>query len=62
MTIKSLDKRIDFLVEKKLSELLGDPDSFLSLNKQFLRRLKTRLGKTSKLISHDRIEKKYGIG
>ncbi|OIO51438.1 MAG: hypothetical protein AUJ45_00620 [Parcubacteria group bacterium CG1_02_50_68] len=62
MTVKALDKKIDFIVERKLNELLGDPDSFLSLNKQFLRRLKNRLNTTSKLISHAKIVKKYGLG
>lgn len=62
MTLKALDKKIDFLVEQKLNELLGDPDSFLSLNKPFLQRLKVRLGGKAKLIAHDRVAKKYGTG
>lgn len=61
MTLRALDKKIDFLVEQKLNELLGDPDSFLSLNKQFVRRLKVRLSKTSTLIQHDQMKKKYGL-
>lgn len=62
MTLKALDKKIDFLVEKKLNELLGDPDSFLSLNKPFLQRLRVRLNnKTPKLIAHSHVEKKYGL-
>ena len=61
MTLKALNKKIDFLVEQKLNELLGDPDSFLSPNKQFLQRLKVRLNGTSKLIAHSRVAKKYGL-
>lgn len=61
MTLKALDKKIDFLVEQKLNELLGDPDSFLSPNKQFLQRLMVRLGKTPKLIAHTQVMKKYGL-
>lgn len=61
MTSKELDKKIDFLVEQKLNELLGDPDSFFPLNKQFSQRLKTRLGGAPKLIAHSQIEKKYGL-
>lgn len=61
MTVKALDKKIDFLVEQKLNELLGDPDSFLSLNRQFLQRLKTRLSGTPKLTTHSQVEKKYGL-
>ncbi|OIP65721.1 hypothetical protein AUK15_01365 [Candidatus Nomurabacteria bacterium CG2_30_43_9] len=61
MILKALDKKIDFLVEQKLNELLGDPDSFLSLNKQFLQRLKARLGRTPKTVTHNQVAKKYGI-
>lgn len=61
MILKALDKKIDFLVEQKLNELLGDPDSFLSPNKRFLKRLKIRISRTPKLITHSRIEKKYGL-
>jgi len=61
MTLKALDKKIDFLVEQKLNELLGDPDSFLSLNKQFLQRLKARLGRTPKTVTNNQVAKKYGI-
>lgn len=61
MTLKALDKKIDFMVEQKLNELLGDPDSFLSLGKPFLQRLKARLSETSKLVTHSQVEKKYGL-
>lgn len=62
MILKALDKKLDFLVEQKLNELLGDPDGFLSLDKQFLQRLKARLGRTTKLVAHSHVEKKYGLG
>jgi hypothetical protein len=61
MTLKQLNKKIDFLVEQKLNELLGDPDSFLSLNKLFVKKLKTRLGKKTDLVSHKQVLKKYGL-
>lgn len=61
MTSKELDRKIDFLVEQKLNELLGDPDSFFPLNKQFLKRLKERLSGATKLVTHSRVEKKYGL-
>jgi hypothetical protein len=61
MTLKQPNKKIDFLVEQKLSELLGDPDSFLSLDKLFLKKLKTRLGKKPNLVSHSQVLKKYGF-
>lgn len=61
MTLKALDKKIDFLVEQKLNELLGDPDSFFPLSRQFSQRLKTRLSGAPKLITHSQVEKKYGL-
>lgn len=61
MTSKTLDKKINLIVEQKLNELLGDPDSFLSINKNFLRKLKLRLSKPSKLIAHSQVLKKYGL-
>jgi len=48
-------------VEQKLNELLGDPDSFLSLDKTFVKKLKTRLGKKPDLVSHNQVLKKYGL-
>ena len=61
MTLKQLNKKIDFLVEQKLNELLGDPDSFLLLDKSFVKKLKTRLGKKPDLVSHNQVLKKYGL-
>lgn len=61
MTLKALDKKIDFLVEQKLNELLGDPDSFFPLNRQFSQRLKARLRGTPQIITHAQVAKKYGL-
>ena len=61
MTIKTLNNKISLIVEQKLSEMLGDPDSFLPLNKDFVRKLKLRLNKPSKLIAHSQVLKKYGL-
>ncbi len=56
-----LDKRVEFLVEQKLNELLGDPDSFFGLKKDFLRRLKARLSRSGKTVAHSQVLKKYGL-
>ena len=61
MTLEYLNKKIDFLVEKKLNELLGDPDSLLTLDKSFLKKLKTRMNNKSLLVSHNQVLKKYGV-
>lgn len=49
MSIDDLEQ----LIEQKVIEILGDPDSGLQLREEFRKKLKQRLEKTSKRISHE---------
>ncbi len=51
---------IEHLIEQKLLELIGDPDSGLQLQKPFAKKLKERLKNNSERISHKTIAKRYG--
>ena len=49
---------IEQIVEHKLFEIIGDPDSGLHLKKEFKARLEQRLKKPSKKIPHEKEFKK----
>ena len=55
MTIEDLEH----LIEHKLLEILGDPDSGLQLNKEFKTKLEQRLKKPSERISHQEVLKRF---
>ena len=50
---------IEQIVENKLLEFLGDPDSGLKLKPEFKSKLKERLKNTSKNISHKELIKRF---
>lgn len=50
---------IEQLIENKVLEMFGDPDSGLQLKKEFRAKLDQRLNKTSKRISHKEVMKKF---
>ncbi|MEW6676256.1 MAG: hypothetical protein AB1348_09720 [Nitrospirota bacterium] len=50
---------IEQLVEQKLLEIIGDPDSGLHLKKEFKVKLEQRLKKPSKRISHEEVLKRF---
>lgn len=50
---------IEQLVEQKLLELIGDPDSGLHLRKEFKAKLEQRIKKPSKRISHEEVLKRF---
>ena len=56
MTVDELEE----FIENKLLEMLGDPDSGLQLQPEFQEKLKMRLKKTSKRISHQEVMKRFG--
>jgi hypothetical protein len=56
MTIDDLEH----LIEQKLLEVLGDPDSGLELKDDFRRKLEKRLKEPSKRISHHEVIKRFG--
>ncbi len=55
ITINDLDR----IIEEKVIELLGDPDSGLQLKEEFKTELERRLKKPSRKISHSEVLKKF---
>jgi len=55
MTVEDIEQ----LIEKKLLEILGDPDSGLHLSEDFKTKLEQRLKRPSKRISHDEVLKRF---
>jgi hypothetical protein len=55
------NRKLENLVEQKILEFFGDPDSGLTLNKSFLTMLNKRMQKNQKLTSHADVLKKYGL-
>ncbi len=54
-------KHLETLVEQKILEFFGDPDSGLKLKKSVATTLRTRLQKRQRLISHTEVMKRYGV-
>jgi len=50
---------IEHLIENKVLEMLGDPDSGLQLKKEFKARLEQRLKKPSRRISHEEAMRRF---
>ncbi len=48
---------LEYLIEQKILELLGDPDSGLELRDDFKKKLRDRLRKPSKKIPHEEVLK-----
>ena len=61
MTTAERDKKLGHLVEQKILEFFGDPDSGLQLKKSFELELRKRLKKKQKLVPNSEVAKKYGI-
>jgi len=55
MTVADLEQ----LIENKLFEILGDPDSGLQLQKEFKTKMEHRLKKPSKRVTHDEVVKRF---
>ena len=51
---------LEGLVEQKILEVLGDPDSGLELKEEFKQELKRRLENPSRTIPHDEVVKRIG--
>jgi len=51
---------LEYLIEQKILEMLGDPDSGLEVMEEFEKKLRKRLGKPSKRIPHEEVLKKFG--
>jgi hypothetical protein len=50
---------LEFFIEQKILEVLGDPDSGLPLNDEFKAKIKDRLSKPSRRISHEEVLKRF---
>ena len=51
---------LEGLIEQKILQVLGDPDSGLELKEEFKQELKRRLENPSRTISHDEVVKRIG--
>ena len=51
---------LEYLIEQKILEMLGDPDSGLEVAEDFEKKLRKRLGKPSKRIPYEKVLKKFG--
>ena len=51
---------LQYLIEQKVLEILGDPDSGLELKDEFKEELRERLKNSSKRISHEEAIKRVG--
>ncbi len=54
-------KQLGHLIEQKILEFFGDPDSGLALKKNFRANLQKRARETQKLTAHSTVLKKYGV-
>ena len=61
MTTVQLNKKLGNLIEQKILEFLGDPDSTLELRPSFVRELRKRMTKKQKFTSLSVVAKKYGL-
>ena len=55
------DKQLGNLVEQKILEFFGDPDSGLTLKKSFVAALKKRMHGSRKVVSNAAVAKRYGL-
>ncbi len=51
---------LENLIEQKIIEILGDPDTSLDLREEFRNELKDRLAKRMKRIPHQELMKRFG--
>jgi hypothetical protein len=51
---------LEDLIERKLLEILGDPDSGLRLRPEFKKRIAERMDKPSKRVTHRDVMKRFG--
>ena len=51
---------LDYMIEKKVIEILGDPDLGLELTETFREKLKKRLSSQKERIPHEEVMKRLG--
>jgi len=60
MTLKERQD-LEFLIEQKIEEYLGDPDAGLKLRPEFVAELRRRMKKKQKFTPMSVVAKKYGL-
>jgi len=51
---------LEYLIEQKILEILGDPDAGWELRDEFKKKLRERLARPSKRIAHGEVLKEFG--
>jgi hypothetical protein len=51
---------LENLIEQKIMEILGDPDTFLDLKQEFRAELRRRIARRSKRFDHEEVLNKLG--
>lgn len=51
---------LEYLIEQKILEVLGDPDAGLELKEEFREELEERLSRPSRRISHEEVIRRFG--
>jgi hypothetical protein len=63
--MKTLDQftneDLEHLIEQKIIEILGDPDTSLELRDEFRNELRSRLANRLKRVPHEEVLKKLGL-
>ncbi len=54
-------KELEHLIEQKILEFLGDPDSGLKLKKSFVSEMRKRMNKKQTLVPNFVVAKRYGV-
>ncbi|HCM44103.1 TPA: hypothetical protein DIS55_04110 [Candidatus Kaiserbacteria bacterium] len=60
MTAKE-HKNLEHLVEQKILEFFGDPDSGLKFKRSFVSAMRKRMNKKQTLVPNSVVVKKYGV-
>lgn len=59
-TVREMSQdELEHLIEQKVLEVLGDPDSGLELNDDFRKKLEQRLKSPSKEVSHEEVLRRF---
>ncbi|MFP4642349.1 MAG: hypothetical protein ACOC7P_00200 [Chloroflexota bacterium] len=53
-------EELEHLIEQKVLEILGDPDSGLEMKEEFKKEIEERLNEPSKRFSHEHVRRKIG--
>ena len=51
---------LENMIETKILEILGDPDAGLELREEFKVKLRERLSRTPRVVSHEEVSKELG--